>query len=230
MALFGEKYGDVVRVISFENYSKELCGGTHVSSTGSIQLFTLLSESSLSSGVRRIEAMTSTGAIQYLQERSQTLQKIEQLTSTSQQVDLKIEEIMNELKEKSKELQAARQKNNLVQLQQQLKNPEMFGDLQLYCIQTTIPVADWKAFGDSFSEQFKNNSLLCLYSTDTSTDTDKMQFLLRSHTSLTFDCNMWVKKISAALAVKGGGRKDMVQGSLPLENKTQFLKDLRSAL
>ena len=76
MALFGEKYGDRVRVVSVPGFSMELCGGTHVRATGDIGLFVATEESGVAAGVRRIEALTGAGAVAWVQQQRQSLDSL----------------------------------------------------------------------------------------------------------------------------------------------------------
>jgi len=82
-ALFGEKYGDVVRVLTIGEFSKELCGGTHVNRTGDIGLFKIIDESSLAAGVRRIIAITGKEAIKFVQEQNRTITELQKILRTS---------------------------------------------------------------------------------------------------------------------------------------------------
>jgi alanyl-tRNA synthetase len=84
MALFGEKYGDQVRVVSVPDFSKELCGGTHVRRTGDIGVFKIVSEGSISAGVRRIEAVTGEGAVRQYQELTATLHRLSEILKASE--------------------------------------------------------------------------------------------------------------------------------------------------
>ena len=104
MALFGEKYDAEVRVLEMGDFSLELCGGIHVKNTNEIGAFVITTETSLASGVRRIEALASTRAIQYLINRSTILSSVEKnLSSKADKVVEKISTLQTELKAKNKE-------------------------------------------------------------------------------------------------------------------------------
>ncbi len=106
MALFGEKYGDLVRVVVFDHdYSVELCGGTHVANTSQIRLFKLISEGSVASGIRRVEALTGIHAIYYVNEKIGALDRIAALLKGPGNLEKAIEELATKNKELEKSLQ-----------------------------------------------------------------------------------------------------------------------------
>ncbi|MBT8447424.1 MAG: alanine--tRNA ligase [Gammaproteobacteria bacterium] len=106
MALFGEKYGDEVRVLSMGAFSVELCGGTHVDRTGDIGLFRIASEGGVASGVRRIEAVTGVGALALVRDREATLRRVAALVKTDlNAVESRVEQLAERLKSQEKENQ-----------------------------------------------------------------------------------------------------------------------------
>lgn len=106
MMLFGEKYGDAVRVITFDpKYSVELCGGVHVHNTSEIRLFKLVSEGSISTGVRRIEAVTSDGAITYMEQKLAILESLTDLLRNPQDPAKALETLLDANKKLEKDLQ-----------------------------------------------------------------------------------------------------------------------------
>ncbi len=107
MALFGEKYDDVVRVVSMGNdkFSTELCGGVHVDRVGDIGFFKITAETGIASGVRRIEAVTGEAAVNWVEEKEQQLDSLAQLLKSSRdEVNSKVEQLIQKLKEQEKQL------------------------------------------------------------------------------------------------------------------------------
>jgi alanyl-tRNA synthetase len=105
IALFGEKYGSTVRIVTVSGVSTELCGGTHVSSTGDIGLFKVLSEGSLASGIRRIEAVTGKKAFEHLRQQERELKNISEIIKASENPSEKLNKIISEMKELERELE-----------------------------------------------------------------------------------------------------------------------------
>lgn len=113
MMLFGEKYGDTVRMITFDpEYSRELCGGIHVGHTSEIRLFKITSESSVAAGIRRIEARTGEGAVNYLNEQIAELEKIRGLFRSSGNLVGQIENLQNENEQLRQQLTAFQHRQN----------------------------------------------------------------------------------------------------------------------
>ncbi len=121
MALFGEKYGDSVRVITFdENYSRELCGGTHVKATGSIGLMKITSESAVAAGVRRIEAITADKVESLVNEYEQTYTQVKEILK-SQDILKSLQQVVDERTELLKKLEVLEAEKTAV-IKQELKN------------------------------------------------------------------------------------------------------------
>lgn len=143
MALFGEKYGEFVRVITFDpSYSVELCGGTHATATGQIGLLKIVSESSVAAGVRRIEAVTSDKAEALLNEQSQVLDEVKELLKNPKHIAKAISQLIEEKQALTKELEGYRLKDAQNAKVTLVKRVKLVDSVNLLVSEVTLPDAD----------------------------------------------------------------------------------------
>ena len=158
MMLFGEKYEDKVRMIQF-NDSKELCGGTHVSSTGEIGLFKILSEGSISSGIRRIEAITGLEAFNYLNKKEELVTELSTIVK-SQDLIKGVHQLINDNKELEKRLKSFKQANSANLTQDLLKETVDVGGVRFIAQEVDMDAQELKTI--SFSLRKEENLALVL--------------------------------------------------------------------
>lgn len=213
MALFGEKYGDVVRVLSMgsDRYSVELCGGTHVSRTGDIGMMRITSESGISSGVRRIEAVTGFGALAWVDETVNTLRETAKLVkATRETVVDKVQQTLDRNRQLEKELTAMKAKLASSAGSDLAASAVQVGDLKVVAAQ--MEGADRKALMET-ADQLKNKLGEGVVVLATVED-GKVVLVAGVTKSATgkLKAGDLMKHLCAQVDGKGGGRPDMAQG------------------
>ncbi|HOW06338.1 MAG TPA: alanine--tRNA ligase [Flexilinea sp.] len=216
-AIFNEKYGEIVRVVRVEDddelFSAELCGGTHVSNTGEIGLFMIMSEGSVSTGIRRIEAITGRTANMTARKNTQIVKNLASILNASTE----------EIFEKVENLQTLSNKyqKEIVQLQTQiaLKDFKKFWETaqkikDAYVLTAMIPDSTIESLRN-MADQFKAENPNAVVVLGTKTDDGQVQFIAAVSDSLIqrgINAGEIIRNISALTGGKGGGRPNMAQG------------------
>ena len=210
-ALFGEKYGDMVRVVSIGNYSKEFCGGTHVSNIGQIGMFKILSESGVASGVRRIEAVTGQGVLQKFNENETLITNTaEALKSTRDNMADRSAALMDEVKSLKKEIAELKKAQMDKGLDSILDDAREINGVKLITKQfEDYNINDLRGLSDKIKAENKGVAMVFA-----AVSGEKVTFLV----SLTDDlvekgmhAGKMIKEIAAAAGGGGGGKADMAQ-------------------
>ena len=211
MALFDEKYDEMVRVVSVGDFSKELCGGTHIDETAKIGLFKIVSEGSIASGVRRIEAITGRKAIEYLNEIENLTDELSlSMKTTKDELLSKVNLLKKESKEKDKEIQKLNNeilKNNMGQI---LHKYEEINDIKLFAIKFKDKDANsLREIADKIKD--KNESCAVILASDLG---DKVLFVSTVTKDLVnsgIHAGNMVKIAASIAGGGGGGRPDFAQ-------------------
>ena len=222
LALFGEKYRDEVRVVTMGGaadsadrtaWSVELCGGTHVSRTGDIALFKILSESAVAGGVRRIEAVTHEGAADWMADMDELVgETMGLLKSAADQIPARVQALIDDKKKLEREIQQLRQKL-ATGAGQSPESEEVGGIRFIGRILEDTPAKELKAAADSLRQNAEKTVIVLI-----ATEADKASIVVSVTDDLTSDKDAvsLVRVGSAALGGKGGGgRPDMAQAGGP---------------
>jgi alanyl-tRNA synthetase len=216
MALFGEKYGDEVRVVRMGHdedlniHSIEFCGGTHVERTGDIGLFKIVAETGIAAGIRRIEGMTGASALQYLRNKEDLVQQLNQaLKTTDEQLTARLQQILDDRKRLEREVKELHMRMASSSASDSLDHKVIKG-ITLVCRSLQdVPAKDLKAIADQIKQQIKSGIVVL-----GSTMDDKVSLVVGVTADLTARFNAIDLVKSAATAVGGqggGGRPDMAQ-------------------
>jgi alanyl-tRNA synthetase len=215
MALFGEKYGDVVRVVNVPGFSTELCGGTHVRNTAQIGLFRIISETGVAAGVRRIEAATGQRAYELLRERDRTLGRVAELVkATPETVEKRLAAMLDERKGLEKRLEEA-MRGGGDQMHALMARATPIGSARF--VASLVTVADAKelqALGDTRREQLKSGVGVLA----ASLGDGKSTILVVVSDDLRekgVRADAIVREVAAVAGGRGGGKPHMAQAGIP---------------
>lgn len=226
IALFGEKYGNEVRVVSMTNnghkVSVELCGGTHVDNSGEIGLFKVLSESSVGAGIRRIEAVAGNAFLEFVSKKVDILNNVSDVLKTTEDKLLeKICSITDLQKNTAKELLSAKLDLAMIQTNE----CEVIGGINLYtCKLKNTTINDLKVIVDTIAQKLEYGIFVCFSKNDTA-----YQFVVKVTKNLhdRITAKNVVDIMVSNLDAKGGGKADFAQGGIgSLENFNIVIKKI----
>ncbi|MCI9125645.1 MAG: alanine--tRNA ligase [Eubacterium sp.] len=211
MALFGEKYGETVRVVSMGDYSVELCGGTHVSNTSTISYFKIVSEAGISAGVRRIEALTGTGLMKYYANMEKTLHEAAKIAkSEPNALAKKIQSLHDEIKSLSSENEKLKAKMANDSVGDVLNSVVEVKGVKLLATKVSdVDMNGLRNLGDNLKEKMGGGVIVIV-----STTADKANVIVMADDdaiSKGAHAGNMIKEIAKCVGGGGGGRPNMAQ-------------------
>ena len=226
MALFGEKYDDDVRVLTMgeNSYSVELCGGTHVNRTGDIGFFVITNQSSVASGIRRIEALAGSKSIEHVKKlRDVNLSLQNSLNVSADELQEKVNSLIEENKKLKKSSKSKSAKKSVI-------SSEMheFGDWKLIIEQ--VDVEDTKDLRSLADEQKNTNEKLCVVIFTESSNKIALVCGVTKNLTESLSAKEVVSELSNQINGKGGGRSDFAQGAGETDNIKDFVTSIPNSV
>ncbi len=212
MALFGEKYGDVVRVVKIGSSSTELCGGTHVSNTGNIGLFKIISESSVAAGVRRIEGTTGLGVLALMAEKDSLIHETarELKSPNAAAIAKKAASLQAEIKEVKRELESANAQISNAKAEALLSGIKTVGKFRLLAAKVEMRADGARGLSDTVKEKYPNAVCVLAAVAD-----GKLSFVVSAGVEAVkagAHAGNILREVAAICGGKGGGRPDSAMG------------------
>ena len=215
MALFGEKYGDEVRVVSMGDYSIELCGGTHLTNTSQIGMFKILSEGGVAAGVRRIEAITGRAVYNYLKEKEQVIADVcANLKTKEDSLSQRVTSLLEENKNLGKELHEVKTKMSLQSIDSVLDSKVDINGVNLVTTKFSgMDMNTLKDVADKLRDKLVSGVVVLA-----NTAEDKVNFVVTATEDVVkkgIHSGNIVREVATIAGGKGGGRPNMAQAGAP---------------
>lgn len=212
MALFGEKYGDTVRVVNMGGYSIELCGGCHLKNTSEAGLCKIVSEGGVAAGVRRIEAVTGEGVLKYIDEKNAIItESAAALKTTEGELVHRCENVMEEIREQQRRIDVISEKIAHASANNVMAGVKHIGGLEVFITQMDGSTVDaMRKLGDAIKE--KTQLCVCVFAALTDGKITFMATAGKDAVKKGVHCGKIIKEITAIAGGSGGGKPDSAQG------------------
>lgn len=209
IALFDEKYGETVRVVSSGGFSRELCGGTHCSATGEIGLFVITSEGSVASGIRRIEALTGKQALSYLREKRAVLGEIQSLLKSEKPAE-RVEKLLHEARTMEKEIQKLRTGSSRDAISDAVRNAREIDGIKIVSVRNDgLTPNELRIFADNVRDRLQSGIIVVSSVLDGQAG---IVCMVTKDLTQRYHAGEIVKALAKITGGKGGGKSEMAQG------------------
>ncbi len=226
IAIFEEKYGEVVRVVKIDEVSIELCGGTHVKRTGDIGMVKILSESSVASGIRRIEACTGLKAYEWVRGLEERMERIAETLKTSpKDIEKKIKHLFKEIERLEKEIKKLKSVDLKKTLEEKLKEVERINEVKLLVASfESENMAELREIGDYFKNKLGSGIIFLIGERENGTPLAVC--MVTKGLAEKYPANKIFQKLGESVGLKGGGKPELSQGSFKEKVNPDKIKDL----